>query len=411
VDDDRERFVALVQTTRIPLIVRHIGRRAASIADTKAALDLLVTQLSKTDSDIQSELLAGIMEGLEGQRRVAMPDRWPQTFAKLQAAENEAVRERSLQLALIFDDPAALAMLRKVAADGAVDGAKRNRALQALVAKQASDVAPLLLRLVEDEATRRAAIRGLAEYDDPETPAALLQRYGTFDAAARQDVLQTLASRPAWAMQLVNAIEAGGIPRSDVTAYTARQVNNLGNETLSARLKTVWGELRTTPAEKAQTIANIKRRLTPESLARADRAAGRAVFQKTCANCHRIFDAGGAIGPDITGSQRTNLDYLLQTLVDPSAAVAKDYQVQIIATSGGRVITGLVVAETKAAVTIQTVNEKVVVPVAEIEQRTLSPLSMMPEGMLQNLSTDEVRALLAYLMGSGQAPLPGESAQ
>lgn len=54
---------------------------------------------------------------------------------------------------------------------------------------------------------------------------------------------------------------------------------------------------------------------------------GRAVFQKTCANCHQLFDTGGAIGPNLTGSQRTNLDYLLENMVDPSASVAKDFQV------------------------------------------------------------------------------------
>ena len=115
--------------------------------------------------------------------------------------------------------------------------------------------------------------------------------------------------------------------------------------------------------------------MTPDSLGAADRSAGRALFHKTCANCHKLFDAGGNIGPNITGSQRTNLDYLLQTLVDPSAAVARDYQMQVIETVGGRVITGLVVAESEAAITMQTVNEKVVVPTDEIEQpRRLAPL-------------------------------------
>jgi putative heme-binding domain-containing protein len=79
---------------------------------------------------------------------------------------------------------------------------------------------------------------------------------------------------------------------------------------------------------------------------------------------------------------------------------------EVIATTGGRVITGLVVDETKTAVTVQTVNEKIVVPTAEIEDRSTSPLSMMPEGMLQNLAPDQVRELFAYLMGPGQAPLP-----
>lgn len=410
VNEDLDRFAGLVQTARIPLVARHIGRRAASLPENAVALDRLIEQFAHIDDALQAELLAGTIEGLEGQRRVAMPERWPELFAKLQQARSESVRERSVQLALIFDDPAALAALRKAAGDATVEAAVRNRALQSLVQKQAADMAPLLFQLVDDAATRRAAIRGLAEYDDPQTPSRLLERYSAFDAAARQDAIQTLASRAAWASQLIDAVEAGRVARGELTAYTARQLHNLGDASLNARLKAVWGELRTTPAEKSQLVANYKRRLTPDSIARADRSAGRALFQKTCANCHRFFDAGGAIGPDITGSQRTNLDYLLQTLIDPSAAVARDYQMQVLETTSGRVITGLVVAETKAAVTIQTVNEKIVVPVAEIEQRTLASVSMMPEGMLQNLSTEQIRQLFAYLMGPGQVPLPPESA-
>ncbi|MDB5392266.1 MAG: repeat protein, partial [Planctomycetaceae bacterium] len=221
----------------------------------------------------------------------------------------------------------------------------------------------------------------------------------------RLDISKTLAARAPWAKKLLVALEAGQVSRNDITAYTARQLYNLGNKPLLARLKALWGELRTTPAEKSQRIASYKKGLTPELLQRADRGAGRILFQKTCASCHRFFDFGGNIGPDITGSQRTNLDYLLQTLVDPSATVAKDFQMQIIETTGGRVLTGLIISETKTALTIQTVNEKVVVPTAEIESRKASELSMMPEGMLQNLTNEQIRNLVAYLMGPGQVPL------
>ena len=79
---------------------------------------------------------------------------------------------------------------------------------------------------------------------------------------------------------------------------------------------------------------------------------------------------------------------------------------QIIETTTGRVITGLVVEDLPAALTVQTVNERVVVPKAEVDRRTPSPLSMMPEGMLANLTNAELRGLFAYLMGPGQVPLP-----
>lgn len=396
----------MVETTQIPLLARFIGRRVASIPEAKVGIEALLRTLLALDANIQSELLAGIVEGFEGRRSVTMPASWSAAYATLQKSDDPTVVECSLQLALIFDDPAALAALRTVAVDQQADGAARNRAIHALVAKRSGDVASLLVQLTRDAVTRRAAIRGLAEYEHPDTPGVLLKDYATYDAATRQDVLQTLASRLTWATKLMDAIEASLVPRSDLTAYTARQLHSLKNEGLNARMNAVWGELRATPAEKAKLIASFKNRLTVESLQKADRAAGRVIFQKTCANCHRLYDAGGKIGPDITGSQRTNLDYLLQTLIDPSAAVAKDYQVQIFETSAGRVISGVVVSESKTAVTIQTINEQVVVPIGEIADRALSPVSMMPDGMLQTLKTDQVRNLLAYLMGPQQVPLP-----
>jgi putative heme-binding domain-containing protein len=234
----------------------------------------------------------------------------------------------------------------------------------------------------------------------------ILTNYRAFEPAAHQDALQTLASRPAWALALMDAVESNVVPRADLTAFTARQMLNLGNERLSARVNALWGEVRETAADKARLISDYRKRLTPESLARADRTAGRVQFQEACANCHKLFDAGGTIGPDITGAQRQNLDYLLENLVDPSGAVVRDYQMQIIESTSGRVITGLVVAESKQAVTIQTVNEKVVVPADEIESRVTSSVSMMPDGLLQKLSLEQVRDLVAYVAGPTQVPLP-----
>jgi len=80
--------------------------------------------------------------------------------------------------------------------------------------------------------------------------------------------------------------------------------------------------------------------------------------------------------------------------------------VHVIGTADGRVITGVVADETEAALTIQTINERIVVPLAEVERRMASPVSLMPDGLLQNISTGQVRELLAYLMGPEQVPLP-----
>lgn len=403
---DRQRFVALAGKSELPLVTRFIARRAASMPDSQDELTALVKMLSSTKGKVQSELLAGIAEGLAGRRTVVMPESWPAAYVSLKEVRDDQLLERALQVALVFDDPRALSELKAQALDRSVAPTIRGRAIQSLVSKRAKGVDEFLLELIADGPVAKAALRGLAEYDHPKTATTILARYAELDPAARQDALQTLASRTTWALQLIEALEANKIPRSDVTAYTARQMFSLNNETLTNRLRKAWGELRTSPADKEQLIAKFKRQFTVESIQRADRSAGRALFQKTCANCHRFFDAGGKIGPDITGSQRTSVDYLLQTLIDPSAAVNKEYQMQVIQTVEGRIITGLVVEESKTAVTIQTVNEKIVIPADEVEARKISPVSMMPDGLLQNLSNEQVRQLLAYLMSPEQVPLP-----
>lgn len=407
VNADQQRFIALASLSKLSLPRRHIARRAASMPKAAEGLSALVTAMQQSnDQAVQRDLLAGILQGLEGRRSVNLPPGWPSAYARLKDSASEQVQEQALQLALIFDDPTALASLRSQAADSQETTATRQRAIQALVAKKANDLAPLLLKLVDDPVARSAALRGLAEYNDPATAATILGSYAAFDPAARQDALQTLSSRPVWATALLDAVEAQKIPRTDLTAYTARQLRNLGSQQIIDRVGALWGEVRATPADKARAIAIFKKQLTSEALRQADPSAGRAIFHKTCANCHKLFDAGQSVGPEITGAQRKNLDYLLENLIDPSAAVSRDFQMQIVETTSGRIITGLTVAESENALTIQTVTERIVVPKPEIESRSTSRLSLMPDGMLDKMSPTQVRDLIAYLASPGQVALP-----
>src|SRR5262249_42838197 len=149
-----------------------------------------------------------------------------------------------------------------------------------------------------------------------------------------------------------------------------------------------------------------KAQLTPEALKAADVAKGRLVFKNTCSACHKLFDDGGDIGPELTGSQRANLDYLLENVLDPSAVVAPEYQMVVFLLKSRRVLNGYVRREDDRAVVVQTEKEAVVVPKNEIAGRTETKLSVMPDGLLDKLSAEEVRDLVAYLASKEQVPLP-----
>ena len=276
--DDLGRFIHLAAKAKFPLIRRHIARRVLANPNEAQGLDLLVQLLGQLDGNQSlQDLLSGMLTGLEGSRTVKMPKSWPDVYAKLHGHDEEKTRQDALRLALKFDDPVAYATLRKIAENPRESPANRTGAIQALVRKKPDDLPDLLLKLIREPATQDVALRGLAEYTHPKIGGTILAIYPSFNETARQNALLTLASRREWAMALLDRVEAKTISASELTAYTARQLENLDDPQVTARLKSLWGNVRPTPAEKAQLIAKFKNRLTPETLTQADRQAGRAL--------------------------------------------------------------------------------------------------------------------------------------
>ena len=130
------------------------------------------------------------------------------------------------------------------------------------------------------------------------------------------------------------------------------------------------------------------------------------IFDRVCGSCHKLYGSGGEIGPDLTGSGRDNLDYLLENIIDPSAAVSADFRMVVVAMNDGRVLNGLVKRQTDRTLTLQTQTEAIVIPRSEIESFRPSASSLMPDGLLDTLSPTEIRDLIAYLAQYTQAPLP-----
>jgi putative heme-binding domain-containing protein len=203
-------------------------------------------------------------------------------------------------------------------------------------------------------------------------------------------------------------MEKSRVPRHDLSAFTVRQLLALKDKNLTERLTKVWGSIRPPSAEKASLLAKYKAIVPPDALKKADRKQGRMLFTRTCASCHTLFGEGAKIGPDLTGSQRTNPEYLLTKLIDPSAVVARDYQMTIITTTSGRTLGGLVKEENDKTLTLQTQNEVLRLDKNDIEERQRSSQSMMPDGLLAMLGPSEVRDLIAYVSGVGQVPLPSQ---
>ena len=409
---DARRALRLASSSRIPRLQGFMARRIGSLG-TRESSAILVEELGRAPSSAHREtLLIGIEEGLRGRRQVSMPAAWPRVFARLLADRDARVRSRAVALALTFGDPSARTTLRGVLADAKADLALRREAMAALLKVKDASLPGLLRSLLTDPALGGPAVRGLSTYDDPATPGVLIGAYSALGNSERRDALNTLATRKDWARALLGAVEAGQLPRADLTADLVRQIRNFKDTDIDSRINRVWGAVRETTADRARSIARYKALLTSKPARSPDPSLGRAVFARTCQQCHTLFGVGGQVGPDLTGSNRKDLDYVLSNVLDPGALIGKDYLAHIIATTDGRILTGIIRAEDKDTITLVTANETITLPKSDVEQRRQSDQSMMPEDLWTPLSEHEVRSLVSYLASPAQVPLPtGEGGQ
>jgi putative heme-binding domain-containing protein len=388
---------------KIPQLHGFMIRRIGAGGDATA---LLIDALAKTpDAGGRLTFLTAMREALKGRRQVPMPDAWPKLFDMLKSSNEQNVRVQAVCLAVTFGNPApALEMVKQRS-----NSYNQAAAIGALLDAAHPKLTPELHWLLHDELrgtkARGLAIRGLAGYDDPNTPRAILSVYGTFTADEKRDALNTLAARPSYAKALLDAIGKQTIAANEVSADIVRQLRNLKDKDVSKRINEVWGSVRDSAAERVKQMAEYKKMLTTAPATPPDLARGRAIYNKSCAQCHTLFGVGGKVGPDLTGSNRANLDYLLENIIDPSAVIPKEYAATLIEMKDGRVLTGIVRADTPVAVTVVTVNDTLTLPRKEIESLTTSNTSMMPDDLLAQLKEDEVRALIAYLQSPIQVPL------
>jgi putative membrane-bound dehydrogenase-like protein len=404
-DLDASRFLTLANQSSLPLLATFAARRLSTDGD-RQRLALLVEELGNSQNPAQQiALLEGINTGLRGRRRVSAPDNWPNTSPSLLNSSDERVRMLSRTLAVTLGDPAAFAELRATVLDAAASLGSRRAALAALLDARDEELPPTLLALLNDASLRREAIRGLALYDAPQAAEALVSRYASLDLQERRDALTTLASRPAYAAALLDALAAKTIATSDVSADLIRLLRGHKNETLNRRIQQVWGEVRDTGQEIAARIEKYRSMLKGKPKEAPNLALGRAVFAKTCQQCHVLFGVGGNVGPELTGSNRADLEYVLSNVLDPSALIAKDYLATVVATTDGRVLTGIVRGEDGERITLVTANETIVLPRSEIDEIQPSTQSMMPDDIFQPLSEHEVRSLVAYLASPAQTPM------
>jgi putative membrane-bound dehydrogenase-like protein len=395
IQPDQPQLARRLELLTHPLLIEWATRKLATLN----GLDAL-KQWARTFTKPEQRLamLNGLDKSLDGK---AWSSDWKSLLDSLVTSENIDGANRCQEIAARLGDPESLKKVAERFRTKVLPIEERTHCLNILALKPTGELLPAVLELLAEPRMRRAAIKALSKFDGDAVYSTLIQQYATSSPEEKQDILATLTARPRYARALLDALDAKLIPSTDVLAPTVVTLRQLQAADIKKRVAQRWGYGATTAALK-ERIARLQNQLTPATLKKANLQNGRVLFDKHCATCHKLFGEGQAIGPELTGAQRMNLDYVLENTVTPNAIVPQDYRATTFVMNNGRVITGMITQQQGDSLTIQTATEKLTINQKEIEQKQQTEKSLMPEGLLDQLSPDEIRDLIGYLSSPQQ---------
>ncbi|MGY8648027.1 MAG: DUF6807 family protein [Verrucomicrobiales bacterium] len=369
--------------------------------DREKSFDLLFNQLSNIDNPIiQKSLLNGILLGLDGQRNVTPPPEWHLLQASLLNREDPELTKLVERLSQVFGEQQAAERALVILQNKDANVPDRKQALASLLTQRYKGLVSTITSLLDEPAMRIDAIRAFTTAPSPDAAKLLLNRYPTFEPEAQRAIIETLATRESYAEALHAALKEKKISRDALPAYIARSLSLL----LGPEFTKEFG-VKELPANKEAEIAEYKALATPAAFDRATASSGRKVYQTICSACHVMYGEGGKIGPELTGSNRADLNYLLLNILYPSADIADAYKMVTIITKDGQALSGNISEEDNQKVVLNMVGQKSTIPKSDIKSRTVSDFSMMPSGLLQTLKSEEIIALFKYMQTKQQVPL------
>jgi putative heme-binding domain-containing protein len=310
-----------------------------------------------------------------------------------------------------FGDPEFFPHWRTVARNGKAGPEQRIEAIELLTVGRDPELGTLARELLSVAPLRPAAIAALRRHPGSETAKAILAVLPGLPLKQRNEAINLLATRPEMALALLEAVDRKALASSLISPVMLDQFERFENEKITALIDKNWirGGGGVDLARLTPAIAEWKTKLNPKVMAKADASRGRQTYTTTCGTCHQLFGEGIALGPDLTGSNRADLAYVLENVLAPSAVVGKEYLLNIFTMKDGSTISGMVKAETPEFVTVSMPGGTATdVKTSEIKERQQMDQSLMPAGLFETMTIEQVADLVKYLASSSQVPLPGE---
>jgi putative heme-binding domain-containing protein len=270
--------------------------------------------------------------------------------------------------------------------------------------KSAGQVLLDLLLSEQPEKVHSAAVKSLTELNDAEADATAFSNWSRFARALRQQLLAGATRSQNMAAALLSALEQGRILIIEVDPSTRQSLQKFANAELRQRAESLFKNAAAPDRER------VVQSFRPSIQLSGDRKQGAEIFARSCLICHAMQGEGARIGPDLSGIATHSRETLLVDILDPSRQVLPDFISYTLVTTDAEVMTGLVIAESSASVTLRRANTPdAVIQRSQIKELKADGKSLMPDGLEQGLTVQDLADLLSFLRQPEAALLPKES--
>jgi putative membrane-bound dehydrogenase-like protein len=338
------------------------------------------------------QLMRGFEEGMGGRTIPHLPETLKAALA--------AAGGGSLSLRVRLGQAAALAEAISAASDAKHAVVERGELLLLLSEVKHEPCVPMALEIVfnakEKFELRRSALEALQAFEQIQIAKTLIAQYADLPPELREPTQSLLTSRTAWLQEFMSAVDQGTIQPSDVSREVVLKIVLRPDPHMAAAVKKHWGQVEGATSE--QMRAEVTRLVQVIRSGQGDPYQGERLYHASCGKCHKLFGKGGDIGPDLTADKRDDLERMLLNVVNPSAEIREGYEPMLVATEAGRILTGFIVEQDNERMWLRNVEgQTTVIAREEIEEQRRLTRSIMPEGLLNQLSEQQVRDLFAFL--------------
>ncbi len=360
-------------------LAQIVGRRR----DRAEVGDVLTFLAPEANSSVQAEILLGLGEGLQ------------QRGTKLAAVLKESKPELKDLLKRLLTEA------RATVVDVRAETDRRSQAAKLLgLGDFASARTPLasLLDPRQPLSLQLDAVRVVSGFDDPQVPGLLLAGWPTYSPSVRAEVVQALLARPQWIGSLLEAIEKRQVSAADVPQSRKSLLLRHADAKIRQRATALFTN--GSPGPRKEVIARYEKALSLPT----DPMRGKLVFAKNCASCHRLGGEGFEVGPNLETIRHHAPSQVLSNILAPNREVAPNYLEYLVATKDGKTISGILISETVTGLTLKRsggVQETVLRQ--NIEEMTSTNRSLMPDGLEQTITPQEMADLLAFLLGKPES--------